>query len=295
MLKLFILFLIGFNCCLAQLPNTDLWLFSIKKEKENYTIQQGENITNRPGYDNQPSFSEDGSMIYYVSIREDKQADIYTYNIGSKKIKQFTHSKISEYSPTLTPDKKIIATVAVLEDSSQIVYPLDIKTGTFTNYPDRKFEDVQLNNFDSVGYFTFLNADTVLYYKLTQPHTLRARSLSAHTDIFIAENPARGFKAISRKEFIFGIKDSARTTFYRYNIVLSKAFKYSEYPSIAEDIIWHKEFGLLKSEGAQVLRFVQKENKWTVLFDFASSGITKITRFAFDGSNKKIVIVDNIK
>ncbi|MGZ3898755.1 MAG: TolB family protein [Bacteroidia bacterium] len=295
MLKSLLLFLIGFNCCLAQLPNTDLWLFPIKNEKENYSIAKGENITNRPGYDNQPAFSEDGSIIYYVSIREDKQADIYTYNIGNKKIKQFTNSKISEYSPTLTPDKKIMATVAVLEDSSQVVYPLDIKTGTFINYPDRKFEDVQLNSFDSVGYFTFLNADTVLYYKLTQPHTLRARSLSGHTDIFIAENPVRGFKAISRNEFIFGIKDSAKVTFYRYNIILSKAFKYCDYNSTSEDILWHKQFGLLKSEGPQILRFKEKENKWETLFDFSSLGITKITRFAFDVSNKKIVLVNNIQ
>ena len=41
------------------------------------------NITNRSGYDNQPSFSKDEKSIYFTSIRNDKQADIYLYNIKS--------------------------------------------------------------------------------------------------------------------------------------------------------------------------------------------------------------------
>lgn len=294
MLKKLLIILLSFNFCYGQLPDTDIWLFSIKNEKGNLSLQKGENITNRAGYDNQPSFSPDGKTIYYVSIREDKQADIFTYNVSNKKITQLTHSKISEYSPLVSPVNSVVTTVAVLEDSSQVIYPIDIKTGEMSNYPDRNYEDVQINLFDSVGYYSFLNADTVLYYKLTKPHSLRARSLRNHTDVLIAENPVRGFKAINRHEFIYGVKDSSGVSFYRYNTVLAKAQKYCDYPSLNEDVIWHPEWGLLKSEKSQILKYNATESKWQTVFDLAPFGISKITRFAFDPSSKKIAVVSNL-
>lgn len=290
MLKKLLLFLLITNFCFGQLPDTDLWLFSIKHEKEKYSIEKGLNITNREGYDNQPVFSPDGQTVYYVSIQEDKQADIYIYNIANKKIKKFTNTSTSEYSPTFTSQKEIITCVTVLEDSSQVILPYDLKTGqAITN------SNLKINNFDSVGYFTFLNSDTVLYYKLTKPHSLRAHGIRQNTDVFLGYNPVRGFKAINRHEFIYGIKDSVKVTFYKYNVLLSKAEKFCDYNSLNEDVIWDRRLGLLKSEGSAILQFNEKENKWVTLFDFASSGIKKITRFAIDATLKKIVIVDNLK
>jgi hypothetical protein len=284
MLKKTLLFLPAVNCCFAQLPDTDLWLFSIKKNKDLYTVEKGVNITNRPGYDNQPSFSADDRTIYYVSIREDKQADIYAYQIAQGRSIQLTKTPESEYSPAETGDSKSLNCVVVEKDSAQRIWTYDVKTGAAENL---------LFDEDSVGYYTFLNADTVLYYKLTRPHSLRARSLSTGKDVFIAESPVRGFKPVRRHEFIFGIKDSLQVSYYRYNTLLQKAVKYSVFASQNEDLVWHPWWGLLKSETTQILRYDEKEQKWLLLFDFGASGIKKITRFAFDNRNKKIVITDN--
>ncbi|MCE3228870.1 MAG: hypothetical protein K0S32_3421 [Bacteroidetes bacterium] len=283
------------NAGFAQLPNTDLWLFSLKNEKGIYSVEKGENITKRIGYDNQPCFSEDGKTIYYVSTRDDNQADIYLYNIGGKKSIQFTKTRESEYSPTIMADKKNLASVVVLSDSSQIILPIGLKTASTTIYPDHKtkFEDKAISKMDSVGYFTFLNEDTVLYYKLTSPHSLRSLSLKTGKDNFIASSPVRGFKAINRNEFIYGIKDSSKVSFYRYNCVLQKASKYAEYNSTNEDILWHPQLGLLKSEGSKILRYLEKENSWVLLFDLEPFKVTKITRFTFDNKTKQLVVVDN--
>src|ERR1043166_4498408 len=97
--SVFLFFFIAFKIS-AQLPETDLWLFSLKNEKGNFKIEKGENITKRPGYDNQPSFSKNEKQIYYVRIGEDKQADIFIYNIGEKKSEKFISTAESEYSPT---------------------------------------------------------------------------------------------------------------------------------------------------------------------------------------------------
>src|SRR6478672_8839543 len=100
--KLNIIFLF-YACVLsAQVPDTDLWLFDITQSKTGqYSITNGRNITNRKGYDNQPFFNKAGDKLFYVSIGDDKQADVYSYKPGSKKSERITSTPVSEYSPRL--------------------------------------------------------------------------------------------------------------------------------------------------------------------------------------------------
>ena len=162
-LKLFTFLSISKIVLMAQLPNSDLWLFSIKPSKENIELKNPLNINNREGYDNQPSFSEDGKKLFYVSIKEDKQSDIYFYDIKKKQNIRFTNTTESEYSPTQSPNSELISTVIVEKDSAQRIHLLNEKSA----HDDGKFE------MDSVGYFSYLNTDTLVYYKLTEPHTLK--------------------------------------------------------------------------------------------------------------------------
>jgi hypothetical protein len=279
-----LLVLVCFNKCFAQLPDTELWLFEIKNLKGNLLLAKGENITSRPGYDNQPFFAPDEKSIYYVSIREDKQADIYRYFINKKKTEQITKTIESEYSPVVLTASKRLNCVVVEKDSAQKIWQYDEISGE----PKKVlFEE------DSIGYYHFLNTDTVLYYKLTEPHSLRARSLSEGTDVFIAANIVRGFKGTSRFEFVFGVKDSSKVIFYKYNALTRKAVKYCESKSLSEDIVWHKVWGLLKSEKAIILRYDEKSETWLPIFDFSAFGIKKISRFIFDDKNKKVVVVES--
>ena len=147
---------------------------------------------------------------------------------------------------------------------------------------------------DSVGYFTFLNSDTVLYYKLTSPHSLRYFVKSSNEDKWLTNNPIRAFKTINRHSFIYGIKDSAKVTFYKYDFIFHKAEKYAEYNSLSEDAIWHQQFGLIKSEANKLLKYDALKKEWILLFDLSLFGIKKITRFNFDPKNNYLVIVDNL-
>ncbi len=269
----------------AQFPNSDVWLFKIEEEKNVLPVlSHSLNISNREGYDNQPSFTADGSKIYFVSIKEDKQADIYYYELKSKKIKQLTKSKESEYSPVHTAEGRYVTTVMVEADSSQRIHFMNTELG----FNEKKFD------FDSVGYYHFLNADTVIYYKLTQPHSLRYYVKPSKEDNWLCNAPVRGFKAINRHELIYGIKDSTRVVFYIYDFLIHRASKYCEYPSTNEDIVWHAKWGLLKSEEDKILRYDVTKKEWVLLFDLSNQGIKKITRFDFDSKNKFLVLVNNL-
>jgi hypothetical protein len=270
----------------AQIPETDIWLFKIIKKENNLLLTQPLNITNRIGYDNQPTFTEDGKSILYVSIDSTKQADVYQYNISKKTKTNLTNSDVSEYSPTLMPDYSGFSCVVVEKDSTQRIW-------NFNHFG--KFLNIVHENTDSVGYHTWLNKDTLLYYKLTNPHSLRALDVKTNNDIWIANNPSRAFKKINNSsKFIYAIKQDSTTEFRIYNPILKESIFYCLSNTITEDFIWHPEFGLIRSENSNLCRFNEQNQKWETLFSFSNFGIQKITRFVFDLKSKQIAIVNNL-
>ncbi len=285
MKKLFnvILFFIA-GISAAQLPETDLWLFKLKAENKKLILGEGKNITGRKGYDNQPFFTPDGKSILYVSIREDNQADVYRYDLGKQQASRLTKTKESEYSPNYTPDGKSISCVVVEGDSTQRLWLYNL---------DGSVKKCYNEGIDSIGYYSWLTNDTLLYYKLTEPHSLRMYIETGKADKWLCNSPGRAFKHVEGNNFLYGIKDSVSVQYRYYEPVLRKSTEYANHKSKSEDFVWNKTYGLVKSEGVQILRFNALDKKWEVLFDFTSAGIKKITRFAFDPKNKNIVIVDN--
>lgn len=276
--------LICFFSVSAQLPETDLWLFQLKDNKGQMTLANGKNITARKGYDNQPYFTPDNKSVLYVSIREDNQSDVYAYLLSKNESVQLTKTKVSEYSPNFTPDGKFLSCVVVEEDSAQRIWMY---------HTDGSFIKKYSEEIDSVGYYTWLSNDTLLYYKLTAPHSLRMNMKADGKEVWLANHPSRAFKKTRNNVFMYAIKDTAQIDYRIYNTVIKRSDLYAVHQSKNEDFIWHNVFGLVKSEGAQLLRYNEQTKSWTVLFDFATYGIKKITRFAFDSKNKQIVIVDN--
>jgi len=274
------------NSLLAQMPETDIWLFKIEKKENVLTYTNPLNITNRAGYDNQPTFSLDEKSILYVVIDSTKQADIYQYTISKKSSVNLTKSNVSEYSPTLLPNGLGFSCVVVEKDSAQRVWKFNL---------DGKFNSIVHEGTDSIGYHTWLNADTLLYYKLTDPHSLRVLSIKSNEDHWLCDHPTRAFKKIgSSTRFIYAIKDSVRTEFRIYNPTLRESKVYATYPTSNEDFIWHSELGLIKSENADLLRYNDQTDKWDLLFSFSNLGIKKITRFVFDSKTKQLAIVSNL-
>jgi len=281
------LFLAGFSLCLqAQLPETDLWLFDlVKKKDKGYQAEKGRNITNRPGYDNQPCFSKDQRFIYYVSICEDNQADVYTYDLRKKQVNRLTDTPVSEYSPQPTPDGKALACVVVEPDSAQRVWLYSL-----LGHVQKPLHE----GTDSVGYYSWLGTDSILYYKLTEPHTLHALDPRTGRDATIGAHPTRAFRALPASPgFIYALKTGTSTEFRIYDPVLRQSRVYAACEGVAEDFLWTAPWGLVRSEQSRLLRYNEATRNWEPLFDFESQGIRKITRFAFDEQYTRVVVVSN--
>ncbi|MDP2386801.1 MAG: hypothetical protein Q8M29_10550 [Bacteroidota bacterium] len=268
----------------AQLPESDIYLFEIKKTGNTVIIKKGVNITNRPGYDNQPAFTPDGKSLLYVSIKEDKQSDVYSYSLGSKKVKQLTATPVSEYSPVVAPDNKYFSAVVVEADSTQRLYKYDLHG---------KLATTMVMEEDSVGYYYWLNKDSILYYKLTNPHSLHVYDVKNKKDVWIANEPTRSFRPVKNFSFFYCTKEKTANMVRIYNTRLKRSEEYVSTKSGIEDFIWDKTMGLIKSDGSKIMRYNDEFKTWVELGDFSAFGINNITRFAFSANGRWLTVVSN--
>lgn len=162
---LFILAGLAARPAFAQLPNTDIWLLDVDAQKDTIILSNPVNITSRPGYDNQPSFSPDGKFIYYTSIRDEKQSDIYRYDLKTKQTLQFTNTPAtSEYSPNVTPDGKNISVVMVEPDSTQRLWQFPLSGAP---------PQLVMDKVDSIGYYCWISEDSLALVMITEPPRIK--------------------------------------------------------------------------------------------------------------------------
>src|SRR5260221_1309071 len=144
-------------------PGTDIYVAPLRRASGGgLSVGTPLNVTARPGYDNQPSFSPDGKLLYYTSARGG-QSDIYRYDLASKATAQVTATPESEYSPTVMPDGKHLSVIRVERDSTQRLWAFIL---------DGVAVKPILDSIKPVRYHAWRTADTVFPFFLGPPATL---------------------------------------------------------------------------------------------------------------------------
>ena len=185
MRSLFVLFLIPLAtlpglAARQQPPATDVYLMSMQGQATGWI-----NISNSPGYDNQPSFLPDSSAVLFSSNRDGKQTDIHHYDIASKALTQVTKTAEAEYSPAVTPDGKGFSVIRVESDGTQRLWRFD---------RDGANPRLVLENVKPVGYHAWIDATHLALFILGaqgQPATLQIADTSAGTAEIVATGIGR--------------------------------------------------------------------------------------------------------
>lgn len=286
MKKIFAALFLSATRLLAQLPETDIVLARIEIKNNLVKIEKAENITNRKGYDNQPFFMPDGKSILFSSeTGSDKKIHTCLYKIKSKEITQLTKTGTSEYSPMLTPDG-LISCVVVEEDSAQRIWQYDVKTG------ERK--NCLTENTDSIGYYWRVGKDTLMYYKLTDPHSLRVQNLKTGEDNWLCNHPTRAFRQINAHTLFYVIHNEKENLLFFYDTHIKKATLCATDKPDNQDYVWLDGLGMVKSEGSKLLRYSTETKVWVEVADLSAYKVTKITRFAFSADKKYLALVSNL-
>ena len=162
-------------------PPPDVYLASLKIDADKVVVGAPLNITARAGYDNQPAFTTDGSSVFFTSVREDGQADIYRYEIATKRTARVTTTAPeSEYSATQIDGGRAISVIRVERDSTQRLWRIPL---------DGSASSVILDRVKPVGYHAWADDRTLALFVLGSPNTLQL----ADTRTGKADEHAAGF------------------------------------------------------------------------------------------------------
>lgn len=273
---------------LAQMPNTDIWLVDVTTTKDSVRLTNPVNITNRPGYDNQPSFSPDGKYILYTSMRDEKQSDIYKYDLETRQITQFTNTPAtSEYSPTFMPDRKNISVVMVEPDSAQRLWKFPLKGGA---------PNLVMDKVDSIGYHCWLNNTKVALFLITNPFKLVLTDISTgKSTTIVPDTIGRTLKTLPTKVgyiFYYLYKKNIYSIDEKGNKKSFHTYSMNE----GEDFCPLKKDEVISGIGPvmQVERLSEKESSQPPVLkiaDFSAYGIKKIMRISISPDGRKMAFV----
>jgi hypothetical protein len=181
----------------APITDTDVFLAPLIRDAHGFRLGPARNLTNRVGYDNQPSFSADGQWLYYTRMApnahkrdslRDVQTDIWRINLRSGAASPVTDTYESEYSAAETSDGRSIVVVRVERDSTQQLWRLPLRArgaGGTRLVPAVK----------PVGYFAWLESRVAMFV-LGAPATLQVADTARGTLDTIARDIGRGVKRV---------------------------------------------------------------------------------------------------
>ncbi len=272
---------------LAQTP-PDADIFLVDLSVKNQLVQVGKpmNITQRKGYDNQPSFTPDGLGLFYTSMREDGQTDIYRYAIQSKTTAQLTQTPEGEYSPTVTPDQAYFSVIRVENDKTQRLWKFPISgTGEPT---------LVLENVKPVGYHCWLSADWLALFILGTPNSLRLARVSTGDTTQIDVSVGRCLLKIPGKNALSFVHKRTPTDWEikQLDLQTNQITRIARTLAGSEDFVWTPAGTLLMCQGTALYQLnPTRSQEWTQLADFSSFGIKQLSRMAIRPDGKKLALV----
>lgn len=282
--------------CLAQMaqaqspPGTDIHLLSLRGDLAQAVPL---NITARPGYDNQPAFSADGSALYYTRFvtvgAPGGQTEIYRYRLADQHTDRITRTPFSEYSPTPKPAEQSLSVIRVEPpDNRQRLWALPLDR----NQPDR----VIFKQVEPVGYHAWADQTTAAMFILGEPFTL-AVNLSDGRPRTVAHNIGRGIEAWQHGDeriLFIDRSDAEQGWIAALNPDTGEHRRLRPTLPGSEDFaVDHRGRLWMASDSRLYRASVSGDGDWQLMVDLAPHGLTAITRIAVDPDATHLALVSD--
>lgn len=284
---LFVIGLLSFHFTVAQ-DNTEVYVFDISPSYEGLELLNVRNVSNNEGYDNQPSFISNETLVF--AGNNNGQNDISEYNFTTK-LKRWANSPTegSEYSPQKFPSSKDLAAVRFDKDGRQRLYRYDSKTGSSSEV----IKDLQ------VAYFAFYNDNKMMATVLGwQEMDLVMIDLQTKTVDTLFKGAGRSLQKIPKIDLMSYslINDEGKLDLYMMNIEAMESFFICEIPKDVQDFVWLNETQILIGKGSKLFMYdTLGEAEWKRVASLEEFGITNISRMAVSPDGKKFALVGEEK
>ena len=289
------LFIIGCSSVpQTPLPNTDVYVADIDIAAG--TVKNVLNITQRPGYDNQPSFSADGNAIFFVSDRSGS-TDIYRYDLATSVTSQTTDTDESEFSPTPMNDGKSFSAVRVGKPHAEGEEYTESQQLWRYDFTGRAIAPIL--GIRRVGYHCWMDEGLVALFIVGNdekglPHRLIAADLASRQTIDLASNIGRSIK--QTPDGLLSFVDKSDSTSWMISTIAQgddKPTPLIATPKGSEDFCWMPDGTLLAVDGKSIVQSrasSQKLFKHLATFTELGGTLARITANA-DGTRIAFVVV----
>jgi len=272
--------------------STDIYLASLSTRQGRLVVGAPVNVTRRPGYDNQPTFTRDGQALLYTVIASDGQADIYRYDLRTKTSRRVTSTPESEYSPTVYSDGTRFSVVRVEADSTQRLWSFQL---------DGSDPRVVFQQLKPVGYHAWVDTSTVALFVLGSPNTLlladtrtgRADTVARDVGRSLVPLPLGGGFSFTQRmpdsSWVLTAVDVRQTRGGRHSMMLPVA----RMPRGADYIVWLAPARAITGSGSKLFLLTRERGplKWEELADLTRYRMGRISRLALSPDRKSLAIV----
>ncbi|MCD6544463.1 MAG: PD40 domain-containing protein [Flavobacteriaceae bacterium] len=267
---------------------TEIYLFDLVKTEDSYVLKNPINISNNKGFDNQPSFTEDGSSILFSSVRKG-QMDIAQYEIIDDYRTWLTNTEANEFSPQSYPKKKKYFTAVRLEsDGTQLLYTYSYKN---------KEPKVLIPNL-KVGYYLWLNSRSLVSFVIGDIETLQVSDFKNKIKYPIQKNIGRSLQKmpyamdIGSDLFSFISKEHEDPEIYAINPKTSDIEYLADPLPDSEDLTWTSDGSILMGKDDQIYKLKPGEDKdWIPIIIESVLPIKNISRLVVSPNGSKIAVV----
>ena len=273
----------------AAPPDTEIFLAPFSTSAS-APVGPPANITNSPGYDNQPSFTPDGTGILFTSIRGGgTQTDIYRFDVASGSTLRVTTTAESEYSPTVTPDGAHISVIRVEADGTQRLWRFTM---------DGRAPELVLTNVKPVGYHAWADDHTLALFVLGSPATLQIADTATGAAEILARGINRSIQRIPGGGTISFVARSGAGADAALSIqeIDPKTKRITPLVNAVAgareaDCAWTPDGMLVMADKDVLYGWRRGQAEWRKLADLAALGLHGVTRIAISPKGDRIAFV----
>lgn len=284
MKKLLLLAISLYSVFAFSQENPEIYVFDIAPAYAGLELLNFKNISNNPGYDNQPFFASNETVLF--AGNNNGQTDIAEFNLNSK-AKKFINMETEggEYSPQKFPSNKNIAAVRLDKDGLQRLYSYHSDTGK----PSELIENLR------VAYFAFYNDEKILATVLNaEKLDLVLINLQTKTADTLLLNAGRSLQKVPKTNLMSYtlVNEAGNLDLYLLDMPASESYFVCELPIGVEDYVWINDTQLLIGSGNKLFMYdTLGESEWNVVASVEEFGIKNCTRLAISPNGKKLAIV----
>lgn len=282
-------FLIFSSAIFAQLPKTDVYLAEFKNlgTQPQMISLKYLNGFNPNGYNNQPKFFGYDEIYMTSAIDTAQITDIYHFDLKKTESYRVTNTeKISEFSSAPTPLLGSFTCVRIESDGadqSLWKYPTD-RSGQGTRL---------LPNLKNIGYYAWINKDTVALFLVGSPHKLVIANVNTNATETILENIGRCLRVDNDGNLYFVHKIGTDNWVLKsYHIKDKSISVIYNMPLGREDFDIMMNGTLVIGDGSMIKTYLPgKDKDWVSIADLSPKGIKNINRLSV--VRDRIVFINN--